>query len=71
MKAKHFVFLVIFFAILMTTLRLAIAFIITLNIDSFTYGLIAGSVRILFYLSLIGLIIKIYRYHNKKDFLNS
>ncbi len=71
MKAKYFVYAIIFFSVLMTVLRLAITFIISLNIDSFTYGLIAGTVRILFYLSLIGLIVKIYRYHNKKDFLNS
>ena len=45
--------------------------IIDLNMNPIELGLIEGIPNLLILLSVIGLIIKIFRYHGRKDFLNS
>jgi hypothetical protein len=45
--------------------------ITTMKIEPLTYGFIGGGINILIFVSVIGLLIKIFRYKNKNDFLNS
>ncbi len=76
MKVKYFLYLLIISYI--TKIAIAIfedfiveIFIIDLKIEPITLGLYTGIPRLLILISVIGLIFKIYRYHNKEDFLNS
>ena len=72
MKAKKLVYLVIISLILRIGLNLSMPIIVTkTDIDPLTFGFIGGGINILVFLSIIGLLIKIFRYHNKTDFLNS
>ncbi|WP_347923687.1 hypothetical protein [Pontimicrobium sp. SW4] len=41
------------------------------KMEPLTFGIIGGGINILVFLSIVGLLIKIFRYQNKKDFLNS
>ena len=72
MKAKYLVYLVIISLILRIGLNLSMPIIATnTDIDPLTFGFIGGGINILVFLSILGLLIKIFRYHNKKDFLNN
>ncbi len=72
MKAKYLVYLVIISFILRIGINLAMPLLIdSLKIEPLTYGLIGGTINILVFLSVAGLLIKIFRYHNKNDFLNT
>ncbi len=76
MKTKYFVYtLIICYAIKigMAILQDYIVeyLILDLNIEPLELGLIAGIPNLLILISIIGLIVKIFRYHNRKDFLNS
>ncbi len=72
MKAKYLVYLVIISFILRTGMNLAMPLLIdNLKIEPFTFVLISGTLYILVFLSVAGLLIKIFRYHNKHEFLNN
>jgi len=72
MKAKHLVYLVIISLILRIGLELLMPIIVTkTEIEPLTFGFIGGGINLLVFLSILGLLIKIFRYHNKTDFLNS
>ncbi|WP_439334428.1 hypothetical protein [Thalassobellus sediminis] len=72
MKAKYLVFLVVICLILRIGLNLLMPIIVTkTEIEPLTFGFIGGGINILIFLSTVGLLIKIFRYHNKADFLNS
>ena len=72
MKTKYFIYaLIVGFAlrIVMTALRAYL--LLDLQMDLFTHALLSGIPGLIMTLSFIGLLIKIYRYPNKEDFLNS
>ncbi|WP_248724914.1 hypothetical protein [Seonamhaeicola sp. ML3] len=76
MKAKYFLYILIAFWVIKICLRVFQAFIVEyfildLGIEPFDLGLFAGVLDFLFYISLIGLLIKIALYKNRSDFLNS
>ncbi|ARV10503.1 hypothetical protein BTO05_13000 [Winogradskyella sp. PC-19] len=72
MKAKHLVYLVIIGLVLRVGLNLVMPIIaINTEIDPLTFGFIGGGINILVFLSIVGLLMKIFRYHNIKDFLNN
>ena len=72
MKAKYLVYLVIISLILRIGINLSMVLIsINTEIEPFTFGLIGGGINILVFLTIVGLLIKIFRYQNKNDFLNS
>ena len=70
MKAKYLVYLVIISLILRIGLNLLMPIIVT-KIEPLTFGFIGGGINTLLFLSILGLLIKIFSYHNKIDFLNS
>ncbi|SEG21015.1 hypothetical protein SAMN05421847_1746 [Halpernia humi] len=72
MKAKYLVYLVMISLILRILLNLSIPLIFNnTKIEPLTFGFIGGGVNLLILLSIIGLLIKIFKYQNKNDFLNS
>ncbi len=71
MKAKYLVYLVIISFILRIGMNLVMPLLLlNLKIEPITLGLIGGIINVLIFLSVAGLLIKIFRYHNKVDFLN-
>ncbi|WP_460219357.1 hypothetical protein [Psychroserpens sp. MEBiC05023] len=72
MKAKYIVYLVIISLILRIGISLSMPLLATnTEIDPLTFGFIGGGINILVFLSIVGLLIKIFRYQNKNDFFNS
>ena len=72
MKAKYFVYLIIVSFVLRLGTNLAMPFLLTnLKIDPITYGFIGGGINLLIFFSVVGLLVKIFRYKNKTDFLNN
>ena len=72
MKAKYLVYLVIIGLILKIGLNLSMPLILTnTKMEPLAFGFIGGGINILTFLSIVGLLIKIFSYQNKSDFLNS
>ncbi|GAB5563949.1 MAG: hypothetical protein Wins2KO_10120 [Winogradskyella sp.] len=72
MKTKYFVYAVIIAFAIRIVLNLTFPVIaIRTDLDPITYRLIAGGANAFVFFSIVGLLLKIFRYHNKKDFLNS
>ncbi|WP_439151201.1 hypothetical protein [Winogradskyella sp.] len=72
MKAKFLVNAIIIGFLLKMAFNLSMELLLSdLKIDIITYGLIGGAINLFLFVSVAGLLIKIFRYHNKKDFLNS
>ncbi len=76
MKVKYFIYILIICWLIKTVLAVFQEQVITylieeLNFEPIELGLLAGIPNLLFYISLLGLLIKIARYKNKSDFLNS
>ncbi len=72
MKSKYLVYLVIVSLVIKIGIRLSIPYLAQhTKIDPFNFGLIGGGVDIIAFLSIVGLLIKIFRYENKSDFLDS
>ncbi|GAA4279994.1 hypothetical protein GCM10022260_04150 [Gaetbulibacter aestuarii] len=72
MKSKYFVYLIIISLVLRLATNLAMPFLLTsLKIDPITYGFIGGGINLLIFFSVVGLLVKIFRYENKTDFLNN
>ncbi|GAA4968725.1 hypothetical protein GCM10023315_17930 [Algibacter aquimarinus] len=76
MKTKYFIYTLIIFWLIKIVLavfqdKIVEYFIGNLKIEPFELGLYAGILNLIFYLPLIGLLIKIALYKNKLDFLNS
>lgn len=72
MKAKYLVYLVILSLTLRVGINLMLPFLAKNGkMEPFTFGYIGGGINILIFVSIIGLLIKIFKYQNKNDFLNS
>ena len=76
MKTKYFIYILMVFLLIKIGLRvfqvfIAEYFILDLGIEPFDLALFAGGLNFLFYIPLIGLLIKIALYRNRSDFLNS
>ena len=72
MKAKYFIYLMVIFWSLGYVVQLFSYKLLTdFEIEPFDYGLIAGGINLLLFLSVIGLLIKIFSYKDRHEFLNS
>ena len=71
MKTKYFIYLVILAFFIRALFTLSSRYLLDLGVSPFDLGLYGGVMNIFFAICLIGLLVKLFRYHNKSDLFNS